>query len=352
MAYIDIPKVSVKGISVCVPKNIEKVVDYRLFTQEEAIKFSQTTGVIERHIIKDDAKTTSDYCFVAAQYLIERLGWADLSEIGVLVFVSQTRDYILPSTSCILQERLGLSKECLTLDIPYGCSGYVYGMSVISSMISLGKIKKGLLLVGDVITPHHNYEDKSSYPLFGDSGTATAFEYDENAKDMNFHFATDGSGSDAIIIPDGGYRNRVNAESFEKYNYNGGKITKLDCHLDGMSVFSFGISAVPKSVKAFMAKYELSPSDIDYFVMHQANLSMNEIIRKKASFAPEQVPYSLKKYGNTSCSSIPVTIVSELCKKLDSGSHKLLICGFGVGLSWGTVLVEVEDLECLPIIEI
>jgi 3-oxoacyl-[acyl-carrier-protein] synthase-3 len=343
--------VAIKGISACVPKHTELVSNYSQFTQDEAEKFSTSTGVINRHLVID-GKTSSDLCFTAAEKLLEQLKW-DKSEIDILVFASQTRDYILPSTCCILQDRLGLLKECITIDIPYGCSGWIYGLSTIASYFMSGTLRKGLLLAGDVITPHHNVLDKSSYPLFGDAGTATAIEFDIDASNINFHLATDGSGYNAIIIPDGGYRNRTSPESFKLHDYGAeGKRTNLDCYLNGMDVFSFAISKVPKSVKNLMERLNITIGEIDYFVMHQANLFLNETIRKKTKFSEVQIPYSLDEYGNTSCSSIPLTIAAKLQTKITSTQCKFLACGFGVGLSWGTVYFETDKIVCLPIIEI
>ena len=205
MAFIDIPNVVVKGFSACVPPDIDENINYSLLTEEERAKVISSIGVERKRVAKDNV-SASDLCYKAAEKLIEELHW-DKNDIGCLIFVSQTPDYILPATSCLLQPRLGLNSECYTLDIALGCSGWVYGLSVLSSLLSHGNIKKGLLLVGDITTRLGCREDTSYWPLFGDAGTATAVEYVEGASDMYFHTATDGSGAEAIIIPDGAYRN-------------------------------------------------------------------------------------------------------------------------------------------------
>ena len=269
-----------------------------------------------------------------------------------MLFRSQTPDYILPATSCILQDRLGLSKECFTLDISLGCSGWVYGLSTISSLISAGKMKKALLLVGDTTSKTTSFEDTSSWPLFGDAGTATALVYKENAKGFLFHTASDGSGKDAIIIPDGGYRNRYNKETLTYYEKKeGGKLNKLHCILDGMDVFSFAISKVPKSVKKILEIAETNKDNIDYYIFHQANLLLNETVRKKIKVESEKVPYSLESFGNTSCATIPLTMVVSLKEQLENQKLKLIASGFGVGLSWATVYLETNKIICLPLIE-
>lgn len=346
MAFLSYNHAKIKGIVSVVPKIIETISAYPYFTPEEAEKFSSSTGIKSRHIVKEDKITSSDLCFQAAEKLLEGLKW-EKSSIDGLIFVSQTRDYILPSTSCILQDRLGLSQECYTVDIPYGCSGYLYGLQIASSLIEAGQLKRILLLVGDVITPHHNIQDKSSYPLFGDAGTATALEHNEEKISSYYHFGTDGSGFEAIIIPDGGYRNRFNEKSLELKDYGDeGCRTNIDCALNGMDVFSFGITKAPQSVKKLMETHSLTAEDVDYFVMHQANRFLNDKIRKKLKLPEEKIPYSLEDYGNTSCASIPVTICARLAEEVSQKSLSILMSAFGVGLSWGTAWLNIDKIYC------
>lgn len=351
MALLKIDNVRFTGISACVPENIERNEDYGLLSKSAIEEFIATTGIKQKR--KANSKTcTSDLCIAAAEKLISDLKW-DKAEIEIVVFVSQSLDYILPISSAIIQDKLGLSKECIALDIPLGCSGYTYGISVIASMMSTGKLKKGLLLVGDVLSKLVSVNDKSTYPLFGDAGSATAFEYSIDAAPLFFHLGTDGSGYKAIIIPDGGGRNPVTNNSLaEKQVENG--ISRTNCHiaLDGMDVFSFGITQAPKTVKQLIEGYNLDKESVDYFVFHQANMMMNKMIAKKLKLPEEKVPYSLEKFGNTSSASIPITIVSELKDMLDAGGRrKLIMCGFGVGLSWATLYAELDNVHCSDIIE-
>ncbi len=205
MAFHIISNVSVRGISACVPSFKEDNKEIPLFKDcEESSKFIGTTGVEFRRMVKNSGICTSDMCYYSSMKLLEELEWKP-EEIDCLIFVSQTPDYILPATACILQERLKLTTDCYALDISLGCSGWVYGLSVISSLISGGSMKKGLLLTGDTTTVTKSPKDKSTYPLFGDAGTATAVEFDQNAGPLMFHFGTDGKGHEAIIIPDGGF---------------------------------------------------------------------------------------------------------------------------------------------------
>lgn len=185
MAFLKCNNVKIAGFSSCVPKRVEEISDYSLFRAEEAEKFKNSTGV-ERRRVAEEGVTSSDLCYKATKKLLDDLRWQP-KDIDVLIYVSQTRDYILPSTFCILQDRLGLSTNCYTMDIPYGCSGYIYGLSTVASLLCNGDTKKALLLSGDAVVVHHNYEDKSSYPLFGDAGTATALEFGERSSGFKFH---------------------------------------------------------------------------------------------------------------------------------------------------------------------
>lgn len=351
MAAFSVNDIAIKGISCCVPKNKELNVDLEILTQEEIQKFIEATGVEERRIVTKEI-CTSDLCCEAAEKLIKDLNWQK-NEIEILVFVSQTADYILPVSAAILQDRLGLSTNCIAFDVPLGCSGYVYGISIIAGMMKAAGLKKGLLLAGDTSSKLLSKTDKSTVPLFGDGGSATAFEIDENAGHLLFDLGTDGSGYKAIIIPDGGSRNRINEDSLEVKNIEDG-ISRNACNLvlDGMDVFGFGISQAPKTVKKLIEKFEINIDTIDHFVFHQANLMMNKMIVKKLKLPVEKVPYSLKEFGNTSSATIPLTIVAQLKESLKNASKDLIICGFGVGLSWGTAKIRLDNVVISDLIEI
>jgi len=351
MATFSVNNIAIKGISCCVPKNTERNIDLDILTQEEIQKFIDATGVEERRVVTKEI-CTSDLCCEAAEKLIKDLNWQK-EEIEILVFVSQTADYILPVSAAILQDRLGLSTNCIAFDVPLGCSGYVYGISIIASMMKATGIKKGLLLAGDTSSKLLSKSDKSTIPLFGDGGSATAFELDEEADNLLFDLGTDGSGYKAIMIPDGGSRNRINQDSLKVVNIEEG-ISRNACNLvlDGMDVFGFGISQAPKTVNKLIEKFEIDKDAIDHFVFHQANLMMNKMIVKKLKLPVEKVPYSLKGFGNTSSTTIPLTIVTELKESLANNNKDLIICGFGVGLSWGTAKIKLDNVVISDLIEI
>ncbi|MFC1224270.1 ketoacyl-ACP synthase III [Pedobacter sp. BG31] len=351
MACFTIPNVKLVGISACVPEKVISNLDHPYFSTEQMTPFVNSTGVNQRYIATEE-QTTADLCYKAAEDLIAKLGW-EKSEIDLLILVTQTADYKLPVTSAILQDRLNLPTTCLAMDIPLGCSGYVYGVSTIASLINAGAARKGLLLVGETNSKVVSPFDKSTEPLFGDAGTASAFEFDANAVPIPFSLGTDGSGYKAIIIPAGGARTKTDETSLKFEQVEDG-INRNQCSLvmDGMDVFSFGISRAPSAVRELLEYTNKETEEIDYFVFHQANLFMNKKIVKKLKIPEEKVPYTLDKYGNTSSATIPLTIVSELKDKLSSGRHQTLCCGFGVGLSWGTMVLNTENLIVTDITQI
>ncbi|NVO20917.1 MAG: ketoacyl-ACP synthase III [Bacteroidetes bacterium] len=350
MAIFSIPNVRMAGIAAAVPKTEVSNLDYKWIPVKDREMLVKTVGV-EKRRVAEQGTATSDLCVASAEKLIQELGW-NKQEIELLVFISQSRDYIIPSTSGIIQDRLGLPHSCVAYDIGLGCSGWVYGISAMASMMYASKIKKGLLLVGDISTLTASYRDKSTYPLFGDAATATAFEYNESAVPIHFNLESDGSGYDAIIIQDGGMRNFISKKSFDQKKYGTGIYrNRLQIALNGIEVFNFALREVVPNVKKLLQDISRTPADFDYFVFHQANLLMNETIRKMMKLEKEKVPYTIRKYGNTSSASIPLTIVSELREQITGGKVNLLTCGFGVGLSWGSVAIEANKVVCPPVID-
>jgi 3-oxoacyl-[acyl-carrier-protein] synthase III len=351
MAFLSVNNVALSGIAACVPKNMESNLDYDWISVKERELLVKTTGIKNRRIVKNGL-CTSDMCFEAAKELLDKFK-IDKTEIEVLIFVSQSPDYILPATSIILQDRLGLSKNTMAFDIQLGCSGYLYGLSVVSNLMSTGKFKKGLLLAGDVSSFSQAKTDKSTYPIFGDAGTATLLEYNSEAKPMHFNLQSDGSGYKAIMICDGGLRNPYTSKSEEMVEHESGIIkNKRNLMLDGIEVFNFSLREAPVNAANLMHHLNTSIDDYDYFIFHQANKIMNESIRKKLKLPVEKVPYTLEDFGNTSSASIPLTIVTRLESDLMNRNASLFLSAFGVGLSWGSASIDVKNMVCLPLIEI
>lgn len=340
MAFLTARGVRISGVAGAVPATIEENRSLPIFTPEEAEKFIASTGVERRHVSK--TLLSSDLCVAAAERMITDLGWQK-ETIDGLVVVTQSPDYLRPSNACLIQDRLGLSKDCAALCVSFGCSGWVYGLQVASGMV-MGGLKRVLLCCGEGVQAY-NPCDKSTYPLFGSVGTCTALETDDSSPEIKFHLATDGSGWKAIYIPDGGYRSPTNADSFKLEEYEGGiKRTKLNTALDGMSVFSFGISKPPRSIKALCEHFNIIIDGIDYLLLHQANLFLNAKISKKVGVPEEKTPHNIEEFGNSSSATLPLLMVTRLKEKLVSGSLKLIGCAFGVGLSWGSVYFETNKL--------
>jgi 3-oxoacyl-[acyl-carrier-protein] synthase-3 len=350
MAIFPLPGVRISGIASAVPRQEYRNRDYDHISEKERELFIKTVGV-ERRRVAPLGMTTSDLCRNAAGRLLDELGW-DPAEINILIFVSQSRDYLIPATAGILQHSLGLPKTCLAFDISLGCSGYVYGLSVIASQMLAAGIRKGLLMVGDVSTQTTGPRDKSTFPLFGDGGTVTALELDPSAWPMHFNLQTDGKGYRAIIIPDGGIRNLVTPESFTEQKFGEGiERNRLQIALDGMEVFQFSLREVPPNIRDLLEAAGRTIENTDFFVLHQANKLMNDSIRKKLGIAAEKCPSSIEIYGNTSSASIPLTINHALGERLAGGRARMVLSGFGVGLSWGSVLIETDRMICPAVIE-
>lgn len=344
MAFWNIKNVAIKGITACVPDNKISTYDLDFFTEEEATTFIKTVGIENRYWAPEGV-CASDLCFNAAEKLIEELTW-NKDEIEVLAFESVTPDYKTPPTSAILQNRLGLSNNCFVLDIPMGCCGFLYGLTVVSSLLTSGTVKKGLLLVGDTATRMGSQYDKSRVPLFGDCGTAIALEYDENAEDMRIQFYSDGKGYKALHTPHGGYRTPTTPESFIYEDFgNGIKRAPIHALIDGLEVFSFAITKAPTSVNQFLEDNKIDRNqDVDYFLIHQANKMINDRVIKKIQIDKSKTTSTLKDYGNTGGASIPFTMVANLRDELQKKKLSLVMSSFGLGLTWGVAHLYTERI--------
>ena len=265
--------------------------------------------------------------------------------------MSLTPDYLEPPTGNILHGRLGLSENCMVIDLTQGCPGWINGLATVSSLVSHGNIKRAVLLNGDTATLMRSPYDQESLPLFGDAGTATALEFELDAPALEFDFGSRGKDWKAISRPAGGFRNPIVEESltFKQYGEHI-KRRDIDAVMDGMSVFSFGITTAPKSVLSLCEHFDIDLSNIDYFIMHQANQYLNEKIRKKLKIPAEKTPYSLKDYGNTSGASIPLTIVTQCSKEFSSKRLDNVACAFGVGLAWGSMHFKTDCIVCPEVI--
>lgn len=349
MAYWEIKNVAVRGVTGTVPNHPVKSADLPFFTKEEADTFDATVGIKNRYIASEDV-CASDLCFDAAERLITGLGW-EKESIDVLLFASVTGDYKTPPTSAILQDRLGLPTSTFVLDVPMGCCGCMYCINVAGNMLSAGTAKRAIILVGDTAMRMGNPKDKSRGPLFGDSGTALALEFDTTAEDIIIDFNTQGSGYQALMTPHGGYRHPVTQASFVEEDFGNGIIrTPKDALINGMDVFSFAITKPPISVKNMLEQQGLDKEkDIDFYLIHQANKLIVDRLVKKLKLPTEKVPYNLQEFGNLGGASILMLMVSEIAEDLSSRPLTLLCSSFGLGLTWGTMILRTQPLKVISL---
>lgn len=326
------------GMASCVPHRVlDNVRDCPPSQRSERERLVRNIGIQTRRICPE-WQTFSDLALVATEKLLADLQW-QRDEIDALIVVTQSPDYLIPSTAIILQDRLGLAQTTIAFDVNLGCSGYPFGLHLLGSMIAAGGVKKGLLLVGDKSA---NIKD----PLFSDAGTATALEFDASAPPMYFDLNSDGSGYKAIMLPAGGHRTPYTiAHAIPRLDEHGNKVHLGDLILDGPAVLSFSTQRVPPAVQRLLEYAKVDKEQVDYFIFHQANRMINETIRKKLGLPVEKVPSTLHDLGNTSGASLPITMTARLHEQLSGGKHKMLLGGFGIGLSWGTVILDIEGGE-------
>ena len=352
MALLTYSNIGIAGIAACVPKQTIDNYHYTQYFPEDVVhKVVDKIGIFERRFA-DDHTCASDLCFAAAERLIADLQ-VDKLEIDVLIFISQTPDYRMPATAFLLQERLGLPKTTMAFDLSLGCSAFLYGLSVGYSLLQQPHIRKVLLLDGETRSKVYSPKDRKTAFLFGDAGAAVLLERGEKYGESYFSLNSDGSMADTIKIEGGGYRMPSSEETLrERVVDEYGNIRSLEHgYMDGDDVFNFVASKVPKDIKYLCSEVGEDIQSMDYYLLHQANNFMNQFLVKKLKLDEEKVPSSIAKFGNTSSVSIPLTIVSELNNQL-SGNKKLMLSAFGVGLSWGTVILQTQDCYISSLVEI
>jgi len=352
MATAEVNGVRLAGIVTSIPERVVTVADDEKIFGEDIHKISASTGVKQKHCVPDGC-CTSDLCFVAAEKLLENLGW-ERDSVQVLIFISQSADYILPATACSLQHRLQLSRECAAFDINLGCSGYPYGLWVASQLLkSLKSSGRALLLMGDTGSRSVCPQDRATAPLFGDAGSATGLELDENAAPITFTLGTDGSGVPHLIIPAGAHRQPRSAATARRTAREDGNLrSDEDLHMNGAEVFAFTLREVPNLVKTTLLNAGRTLDDLDGVVFHQANQFMMAHLAKRLKVPPEKFVLALENYGNTSSASVPLAISDRWGGQGGTHSLKLLLAGFGVGWSWAAACVDCTNLVLSPVITV
>lgn len=338
MAIDQIKDVKISAVCCAVPNDKLTAEDFYKYLDKDSVdRFVKDTGVRQKYYSKNRKTLTSDLCLEAAEEIFRKKE-IDKKSIDALIFISQTPDYTAPTTSSTLQYRLGLSENCMAYDVNLGCSGYVYGLHLAASKLQSGFMKRVLLLVGDTsdgLSANPNLNDL----LFGDCGSATIIEYEKDAPGFRFNLQTIGSGFKAL-----------GATTGLRYAYSNHPSFDPAIHMDGLAVFTFSISKVPKQFKSFFKTFETKIEDYDSILLHQANKSMIEVITKKIKANKEKVPLSLDKYANTSSATIPNVMCDHYGQINTEEVFPLIMSGFGIGLSLGVADAYIKPKDILPII--
>ena len=341
--YSVIKGIKIEAVAVCVPDrwlSLDEQFGHENSGMDEKTlkKFKKNTG-LEGRYVSNEKQTNSDWCYAAADKILSEKN-IDRNKIGVIVYVTQTADYREPATAMVLQHRLKIGTDCLVFDINLGCSGFVYGLNIVSSLMMLNGANYGLLMCGETASrekiPSENTVVDTEQLLFGDAGSATLLTLDKNAPDMNFMMKSDGNGFKAIIDPWGFYRNPI-------------KLKDVGV-MDGLAVFNFSTNIVPDLINDLMEKMQTKSDNYDYLVLHQAHKLIMKQIEKRTGFPEEKSLKSIEKFGNTSSASIPTALVYNLAEKGDEVVH-FLLSGFGIGLSWGAVDCYINKKDILPLIK-
>ena len=312
----------------------------REWTSWTADKIEAKTGVRTRHIASED-ECASDLAVKAAQQLFAK-GACNPSEIDFLLLCTQSPDYFLPTTACLLQSRLGLPQSCGALDFNLGCSGFIYGLGLAKGLIESGQVRNVLLITAETYSKFLHPQDRSVRAIFGDGAAATLVRGVETDESLlgPFVYGTDGTGGENLIVPTGGLRRATVSDPDVMEDSDGNKRTINNLYMNGPEIFNFTLKAVPKCFHQLIAVSGKRLEDIDWFVFHQANQYMLEYLRKKLQIPQKKFCISMKDCGNTVSSTIPISL-ANLCRegKLRSG-HLVMLVGFGVGYSWGASLVR------------
>jgi 3-oxoacyl-[acyl-carrier-protein] synthase-3 len=352
MAYLCFEDIGITHMAAAVPSKIIKNREYtEYFSKDIVDAIVDKTGVEQRRFSTIN-QTSSDLCYAAAIKLFEDKE-IDKSEIDVLLFISQTPDYRMPATSITLQHRLGLSKTTAAFDINLGCSAFVYGLSVAYAYANMPGIGKVLLLNGETRSKVYHPKDRQTAFIFGDAAVAVIIEKQKNLGKSYFSLNSDGSKSDLIKINAGGYRIPSSEETLKEkvVDEHGNIRTDEHGYINGGDVFNFVLREIPKSIKQTLDYANTSLDECDFIICHQANKFMNDYLIRKLKLNSCKVPSTIEKFGNTSSVSIPLTIIDKLKDDLN-GEKKLLLSGFGVGMSWGTAVLNTRNVKILGVFEL
>ena len=328
MSRSTIEGLRIAGVATCTPPRVIDNLDAGLgFDAEEVRKVVAMAGIRKRRVVEEGV-TAADLCFEAAEDLLDRLQW-DRDSISGLIFVTQSPDYFLPSTSCLLHQWLGLGDSCAAFDVGLGCSGYPYGLYLAAAMLKAGGHGRILMLHGETPSRFVSPDDQATTLLFGDAGSATAIEAAAGGR-AHFCLHSDGSGHAGLIIRGGAFRDRDPADRRD-----------LRLHMDGAGIFNFTIKRVPPLIAEALEIAGLSVEQVDSYLFHQSNRFMMKHLIKKAGLPEARVPMTVEDMGNCGGPSVAVTMTRMLPATRER-DWTLMLLGYGVGLSWGAAVVGLD----------
>lgn len=329
----------VRAISYYLPP---KVVDNKALVEEFGTwtedKIYQKTGIRERHIV--DGELVSDLATRAGEKFFEEHG-IGRDEIDFLLLCTESPDYYLPATACVVQDRLGLKKTTGALDFNLGCSGFVYGLALAKGLIGTGIAKKVLLITADTLSRTVHPMDKSTRTIFGDAAAATLVEGSDTARIGDFVLGTDGSGMDKLIIPAGAWAAPRSPETaVERTNKWGNTRSAENMYMNGPEVLKFTVETVPPAVQQILEMHSLKLEDIDLFVFHQATKLILEHLRKEIGIPEEKFYTNIENKGNTVSATIPMALRDAADEGRLRPGDRVMVVGFGVGFSWGATILR------------
>ena len=318
------------GVTSAVPRTeFDNVRDTQQFDPMEVKKVVALAGVKARRVT-DGSLCVSDLCLAAAKDLLVGLDWA-ADSIDALIFITQSPDYFLPGSASLMHRDLGLHHRCAVFDVGLGCSGYPYGLWLANMMVQTGSAKRVLVLHGDTPSLFTDKEDRSTYLLFGDGGTATAIEASANNNEWGFCLHSDGAGATDLIIPGGGFRTPKPENERD---------TKLQ--MNGPNLFNFTVLRVPEVINETLELMNCTVDAVDVFFFHQSNQFIMKHIAKKCGLALDKVPITLDRFGNIGGASVPLTLTQYLAENKLESTVKIMLLGYGVGLSWGAACIDID----------
>lgn len=326
----------IKQISYYLPEKVITNINLaEEFPEWSAEKINAKIGIQERHVAAND-ETASDLAVKAAEKLFSQDN-VDRNSIDFIILCTQSPDYVLPTSACLIQNRLGLSTKCGAFDINLGCSGFVYALSLAKSLVVSGMAENVLLLTAETYSKYIHQKDKGNRSLFGDGAAATLVSTIGKYRIGNFSFGTDGTGADNLIVRSGGARQPEKLNDLV-LNESGNPVCGDNLYMNGTEIFNFTLKAVPELLSDTLSKNELTQEDISYFVLHQANKFMLDFLKKKLRIPNEKFCYCMEKTGNTVSSTVPIALLESEKEGLLSGN--IFIAGFGVGYSWAGCILE------------